>query len=168
MIDAYRGGSLLGLAGLLRGAPLFLALLALLAASAPLRADEEEDPPEQLDLICVEQPMRVVAFGEPGELSYDEQAPRTVDPIEVRISKSRPGEDFNYDFAIIESSADDLETEEAIWLADKQIEAQQGRFKLNLSNLVMTLTETDADGGARFRRFECEPRAADETASQDE
>ncbi|MFP4075998.1 MAG: hypothetical protein ACLFTD_05855 [Halochromatium sp.] len=167
MIDAYRGGSLLGLAGRLRAVPLFLALLALLVASAPLRADEE-GPPEQLDLICVEQPMRVVAFGEPGELSYDEQAPRTVDPIEVRISKSRPGEDFNYDFAIIESSADDLETEEAIWLADKQIEAQQGRFKLNLSNLVMTLTETDADGGARFRRFECEPRAADETASQDE
>lgn len=141
-------------------------LLALFASSAPVQASEGFEA-EQLDLICVEQPMRAVSFGEPGELSYGEQAPKESDPIDVRVTKSRPGEDFNYDFAIIESSAGDLATEEAIWLTGKQIEAQRGRFKINLSNLVMTLTETDPDGSARFRRFECEERVPEEAASNE-
>jgi hypothetical protein len=140
--------------------------MALLAVEGLLAADEAQAAqvakgfePEQLDLICIEQPMRAVSFGAPGELSYGEQPPKASDPIEVLVSKSRPGEDFNYDFATIESSAEDLQTEEAIWMTGKQIEAQQGRFKINLSNLMMTLTETDPDGSARFRRFECEQRS---------
>ncbi|WP_201244552.1 hypothetical protein [Halochromatium salexigens] len=179
MIDAYRGGPSFGpvarAARLLAGpaplpvlsAPGWLMplVLALLAPGAAAQADEDFEL-EQLELVCIEQPMRAVSFGEPGELSYGEQAPKEADPIEVRVTKSRPGEDFNYDFAIIESSTDDLETDEAIWLGDKQVEAQQGRFKLNLSNLVMTLTETDPDGSAHFRRFECENRSGEEAAAE--
>ncbi len=178
MMNAYRGGAVLGLAGRLLAVPAYPRLLsapgvlmplalALLAPGAALQAGEGFEP-EQLDLRCVEQPMRAVAFGEPGELSYGEQAPKESDPIDLLVTKSRPGEDFNIDFALIESSAGYLETEEAVWLADKQIEAQQGRFKLNLSNLTMTLTETDPDGSARFRRFECEQRSGAEAASERE
>jgi hypothetical protein len=171
MIDAYRCSSWFERRGRLRAEPagflltlfLNLSLLALLAFSATLQASEGFQP-ERLDLICVEQPMRAVAFGAPGELSYGEQAPKETDPVDVLVTKSRPGEDFNYDFAIIESGAGYLESKEAIWLTGKQVEAQQGRFKINLENLIMTLTETDPDGGARFRRFECRERAAEETA----
>ncbi len=122
----------------------------------------------RLDLICIEQPMRAVTFGQPGELSYGEQPPKESNPIDVLATKSRPGEDFNYDFAIIKSSAGYLETEDAIWLTGKQIEAQQGRFKINLETLMMTLTETDPDGSARFRRFECERRPVDDAAAESE
>lgn len=158
-----RGGSANRASHLLR---LFLnlSLLSLLAFSATLQASEGFQS-VRLDLVCVEQPMRAVAFGAPGKLSYGEQAPKESDPIDVLVTKNRPGEDFNYDFASIESSAGDLETAEAIWLTGKQIEAQQGRFKINLENLVMTLTETDPDGSARFRRFDCKERAAVESTS---
>ncbi|MBK1619761.1 hypothetical protein CKO42_15185 [Lamprobacter modestohalophilus] len=132
-------------------------LLGLMAPVAALWAADGFEP-ERLDLICVEQPMRAVSFGAPGELSYGEQEPKESDPVDVLVTKSRPGEDFTYDFAVIESSAAYLQNEEAIWMTGKQIEAQQGRFKINLSNLMMTLTETDPDGSARFRRFECEQR----------
>jgi hypothetical protein len=138
-----------------------LALILVASLAAPLGAlqGEEGAQPERLDLVCTEQPMRAVSFGDqPGELSYGEQPPMEPEPIEVSVAKSRPGEDFGYDFAVIESSAADLATDEAIWLAGKQIEAQQGRFKINLENLVMTLTETDPDGSARFRRFSCQSR----------
>ncbi len=141
-----------------------LVLLALLAFSAVLQASDGFES-ERLDLVCVEQPMRAVSFGAPGELSYGEQPPKESDPVDVLVTKSRPGEDFNYDFARIESSAEDLETEEAIWLTGKQIEAQQGRFKINLENLMMTLTENEADGSARFRRFECRKRVIDEATA---
>ncbi|MEA3640721.1 MAG: hypothetical protein VBE63_12360 [Lamprobacter sp.] len=138
-----------------------------MASGATLQASEGFES-ERLDLICIEQPMRVVAFGAPGELSYDEQAPKESDPIDVLVTKSRPGEDFNYDFASIQSSADDLETEEAIWLTGKQVEAQQGRFKINFENLMMTLTEIDPDGSARFRRFDCKERDSEQNAADQE
>ncbi len=145
-----------------------LGLLVMVIAPLGMPRAAEGFQPARLDLICIEQPMRAVAFGEPGELSYGEQAPKEPEPIDVLINKSRPGEDFNYDFAIIESSAGYLATDEAIWLTGKQIEAQQGRFKINLENLVMTLTETDPDGSARFRRFECERRQPDDATAAPE
>lgn len=135
-----------------------IAIAPLCALPTTLRADEGAQP-ERLHLICTEQPMRAVSFGEqPGALSYGEQPPKESGPIEVLVTKRGPGEDFSYDFAVIESSTPDLATEEAIWLPGKQIEAQRGRFKINLENLIMTLTETDPDGSARFRRFSCETR----------
>lgn len=164
MNDIYHDLPLRGLFGLRLAVsacpPLQTFAACLLGLMAPVAALQAADgfEPERLDLICVEQPMRAVSFGAPGELSYGEQAPKESDPVDVLVTKSRPGEDFTYDFAVIESSAAYLQNEEAIWMTGKQIEAQQGRFKINLSNLMMTLTETDPDGSARFRRFECEQR----------
>jgi len=174
MFDADRLGPLSMLArpllAITARPPLTLAallLLALLLPGATLHAGEGFRA-QRLDLVCIEQPMRAVAFGAPGELSYGEQAPKESDPIDVLVTKTGPGEDFNFDFAVVESSAGYLVTKDAIWLTGKQIEAQQGRFKINLSSLVMTLTETDPDGSARFRRFECEERSADQAASKND
>jgi hypothetical protein len=120
----------------------------------------EEQAPSRLELVCREQPMRAVSFGEPGEVSYGEQPPQETEPVMLTVTKTAPGEDFHFDYASIEAGRPYLAVEEAIWISGKQIEAQEGRFKINLDNLVMTLTETDPDGSARFRRFQCEEEGA--------
>jgi hypothetical protein len=119
-------------------------------------ADEEGADSNRLALRCTEQPMRAVSFGKPGEVSYGEQPPKETEPVTLTVTKTASGEDFKFDYAAIEASAPYLAVDEAIWISGKQIEAQEGRFKINLDNLVMTLTETDPDGSARFRRFECQ------------
>lgn len=139
-------------------------LLAGSLLAAPLLADPAV-PVERLNLICQEEPMRAVSFGEPGEVSYGEQPPRESEPVTLTLTKTAPGEDFQFDYATIDASAPDLSATDAIWIKGKQIEAQHGRFKINLNNLVMTLTETDPDGSARFRRFQCEKRLSAEGPS---
>lgn len=116
----------------------------------------EEETPSRIELVCIEQPIRAVSFGEPGEVNYGEQPPQESEPVSLTVTKTAPGEDFHFDYANIEATVPYLRVEEAIWIRGKQIEAQEGRFKINLDNLVMTLTETDPDGSARFRRFTCE------------
>jgi hypothetical protein len=128
-------------------------VLPLGAASA---AEEGDDGGGRLELVCTEQPMRAVSFGEPGEVDYGQQPPKEAEPVGLTVTKTAPGEDFKFDYATIEATVPDLAVDEAIWISGKQVEAQEGRFKINLDNLVMTLTETDPDGSARFRRFECE------------
>lgn len=134
---------------------LAVSLVACLGSAGPAGAADQQAP-TRLELVCREQPMRAVSFGDPGQVSYGEQPPQEREPVTLTISKTEPGEDFHFDYASIEASRPYLAVDEAIWISGKQIEAQEGRFKLNLDNLVMTLTETDPDGSARFRRFACE------------
>ena len=137
--------------------------LAVAAAEEPAQegARTPTERPERLELICSEAPVRRVSYGEPGEVSYTEAAPLTAEPFPVTVIRIGPSADFRYDLATVESALPELESDEAIWIGSRQIEAQRGRFRINLDSLVMTLTEHGEGASARFRRFDCERRAPD-------
>jgi cytochrome c556 len=136
---------------------LAICLATCVAMGAPVVAPAaEEVSVDRIDLVCNELPMRAVSFGTSGEVSYGEQPPPESEPVRVNVTKTMPGEDVKFDYATIDSSAEDLAATDAIWISGKQVEAQQGRFKINLENLMITLTEPSPDGSARFRRFQCE------------
>ena len=118
----------------------------------------EPVPMGRVQLVCTEGPMRVVSFGEAGQVNYGEQPPTETAPVTLTITKTGAGQDFNVDSAAIETDTHGLAAGDAVWIKGKQIEAQNGRFRINLENLMMTLTEVEPDGSARFRRFACEER----------
>jgi hypothetical protein len=134
---------------------LTVALALPLAAAAEEPAEEAPraaaEHAERLELICTEAPVRRVSFGQPGEVNYTETAPQTTQPFPVTVTRTGPGADSRYDLATVESGLPALDSDEAIWIGSQQIEAQRGRFRINLDNLVMTLTEhgEGASGAAR-------------------
>lgn len=137
--------------------PLF-PLFGLLLSAGVAHASEAVD---RIDLICTEQPMQHVIFGDGGQVDYREEPPRETAPVQFAVIKtggepdaSAAGGSF---VARIESDADYLRTERASWSPGRSIQAPEGRLRLNLENNVLTLSETGVNSETWFRRFECEP-----------
>jgi hypothetical protein len=142
-----------------RSGQLAFALMAL-AAGVGWAAPPDDASAERLELVCSEQPMRAVSFAPDGEVSYGERPAKESGPVSLSVKWLGPGEEINFDVATIESKTAGIAAEHALWIRGKQVEAHQGRLRINLENLVMTLTEDEGDGNARFRRFACEERAS--------
>ena len=137
--------------------PLY-SLLAMLLSASVAHASE---PMDRLDLICTEQPMQHVNFGEGGRVDYREEPPREKSPVQLAIIRTGDEADAaaagGSFVARIESDVDSLRTERASWAPGRSIQAPEGRLRLNLENYMMTLSETGANSETWFRRFKCEP-----------
>ncbi|EIC20994.1 hypothetical protein [Thiorhodovibrio frisius] len=143
--------------------PFMLALAASLLVLQPTAFATEAPPaPTRISLSCVEQPTRQVSFDGQGQVSYTEVAAENQEPITLTIIKTSPGEAYNIEPARIESSAAWLNRAEAVWSRETQVDADNGRLRIDLSNNQLYITEAEADGNAHFRRFHCEPVVADE------
>jgi hypothetical protein len=131
-----------------------LIVLALLLVTAPAAA-EDDAARDRIDLVCTEQPVRHVAFGDAGQVTYEELPPKEQEPVHISVIRSDTGKRYVIDEARIESDRPYLNVDRAAWTHGEQIDAEQGRIRLNLKNYVLTVVETGTDGQANFRRFQC-------------
>lgn len=143
-----------------RALPRWPALLLWLVAGAALAAEPPADLAGRVDLTCTEQPSHEVVFGADGQVSYEEQPPRITDAVPVSVLRTDDKGAYAVDAARIESPRPELSAPLAVWVGTSQVDAGDGRLRLNLTNNVLTLVETDSAGQARFRRFQCEPLPA--------
>jgi hypothetical protein len=133
-------------------------LLALLLSAGVAHASDAVD---RIDLLCTEQPIQHVIFGDGGQVDYREEPPRETAPVQLAVIKTGGEPDASAAggsvVARIESDADYLRTEQASWAPGRSVQAPEGRLHLNLENNVLTLSETGANSETWFRRFKCEP-----------
>jgi hypothetical protein len=143
-------------------APHALVMLTALALLSPAAAAEDE-PKDRIELVCTEQPVRHVAFGDAGQVTYEELPPREPEPVRITVIRSDTSQRYVIDAARIESETPYLAVEQATWTHGQQVDADAGRLRLNLKTNVLSVAETGTAGQAAFRRFQCrEPaRAAD-------
>jgi hypothetical protein len=125
------------------------------ALPAPAAAAEDDVLRDRIELVCTEQPSRHVAFGEDGRVTYEQQTPREQEPVRLTVVRSDTSQRYTIDAARIESDAPYLQADRATWTYGEQVDAGQGRVRLNLKTNVLTVAEYGADGQASFRRFQC-------------
>lgn len=123
-----------------------------------------EQGPTRLELRCIEQPMRHLVFGEAG-VSYQEEPARTSESVRVAVTQIAPAPEAGIEPARIESDLPELVDDRAIWIEGQQIDSRGGQLRVNLQNLVITLSETGANSETWFRRFECEQLTANDGGS---
>lgn len=132
-------------------------LLVLLLSAGVAQAAETLD---RIDLTCIEQPMKHVVFAADGQVDYREEPPRETAPVQLTVIKTGTATDASATggsfVARIDSDTDYLRAEQASWTPNSAIQAPQGRLRINLTNNVMTLSETGANSETWFRRFACE------------
>jgi hypothetical protein len=124
---------------------------------------EPPPPPTRIALSCVEQPGKQVTFDGAGQVNYTEVAPASQEPITLSVIKTEPGEAYDIEPARIQSSATWLVREHALWLRENQVAADNGRLRIDLVENRIHITDATADGNARFRRFDCERLAEEQT-----
>lgn len=141
----------------------FISFPLLLAAHTSTGADAPAEP-RVIRLQCTESPVKEVAFDSGGQVTYQESAALSQGVLSLTISKSDPDQAaYRIEPARIESSVDWLDRPQAVWSREDQIDADNGRLRIDLRKNRLFLTEPLPNGNARFRRFECE-RVEDEPA----
>jgi hypothetical protein len=130
-----------------------ISILSLLLTSVGYAAE----PVDRIDLICTEQPMRHVIFGEAGQVDYREEPPRETAPVRLSVIKADPTGMAETELARIESDTPDLTASHALWFDRRHVDARDGKFRLDLQTNVLSIAETGANAETLFRRFTCAP-----------
>ena len=115
-----------------------------------------EQGPTRIELRCAEQPMRHVVFGGENGVTYQEEPARTSEPVRVVVVQVAPDPEAGIEPAHIESDLPELVDDRAIWIEGQQVDSRGGQLRINLRNLVLTLSETGANSETWFRRFACD------------
>lgn len=143
--------------------------LIMIVTGAAQAASEDPPPiPARISLECVEQPARQVQFGDDGQVHYGETSALMSHPVTLTVIRIEPTSNYAIEPARIDSEIPWLRRERAVWTREDQIDADNGRLRINLATQTLLITEVAADGNARFRRFVCqrqtEPSTADAAA----
>jgi len=115
------------------------------------------EPLGRIGLVCTEQPMKHVVFGDAGQVDYREEPPLETAPVRLSVIKADPTGTAATELARIESETPDLTASHALWFDGRQVEARDGRLQLDLQTNVLTIAETGANAETLFRRFTCSP-----------
>jgi hypothetical protein len=140
--------------GLDRGV-LRIAAAAILLVVLPGLAAAADRPPDRIELLCTEQPFNHVVFGDDGQITYEQQPPKEQDPVSVALIRDKGTKGQAVYGARIESPTPYLQADQATWTPGHQVDAQQGRLRIDLNTKVLTVSETQTPGQASFRRFQC-------------
>jgi hypothetical protein len=136
--------------------PLRLTAAASLLIVFPGISAAADKPQDRIELLCTEQPFNHVVFGDNGQITYEQLPPKEREPVSLVLIRDKGTKGQTVYGARIESPIPYLQADQATWTQGHQVDAQQGRLRVDLSTNVLTVSETQTPGRASFRRFQCQ------------
>ena len=135
--------------------PLRVLAAATLLVVPPGIAAAADKSPDRIELRCTEQPFNHVVFGDDGKITYEQLPPKEPEPVPLVLIRDKGTKGQAVYDARIESPIPYLQADQATWTQGHQVDAQQGRLRIDLNTNVLTVSETQTPGQASFRRFQC-------------
>ncbi|MCF7991736.1 MAG: MliC family protein [Thiohalocapsa sp.] len=133
------------------------ALLSILAAVGAARADAV---PTELRFACTEQPATRVVVGADGAVASETVPPAATQPMQIKVVNLQHRTEGPNMPARIDSDAEELSAETALWQPGNSVDADHGRLRLDLTDGTLYLLEPKLGSQALFRRFRCDTQTA--------